>query len=596
MRLFSPVCAVVTLLLLACAPPPDPESALQSGAIARSSDGGTVWAAHPDEGAVSRTDLTTGTSTVLPLAGAPTHVARVGTQLYVSLPADGSIAVLDVSGSMPEPVSEHAVGSEPAGLVASRLDGHLFVAVAGEGRVVELDPASFAELRGWDVPGFPSGLALHPDGQSVYVTSTFGGQLTRIDLDTGTMQTAEVPVDEVVSTDSAGHEVAIGERQPRFTSAPTLSEGGDRLAVGLQRLDTTTAGASGSYVTFDESEGPRVQSAVAWTELSEAGELGELELVDATLDPGDDSGDRFSALVALAWSPDGERVAASMEAADVVGIYDLGEGAPVFALRLPAPGGVFVDDGGLVAQAGFGTSLVPVELDALEATAELTWVDVPAGEALSLPGLPAAVERGRQLFRTAVDASISLPGTGTSCSGCHTSAGTDGLTWALPDGYRQTPALHGGTAATAPYQWDGEVESIADEALATSHDRMGGVDMTDEQAADIAAWVGSRRTLAPPTRVDPEAASRGAELFESLACSSCHPGARGTDGERHEIGGVLMDTPGLEAIAHTAPYLHSGGAADLGEVIDYAAAGKMGAAFSISASERDDLIVYLRTR
>lgn len=57
--------------------PPDPEAALQSGAIARSADGSVVWSAHPDEGAVSRTELSTGDSASLPLAGEPTHVAHI---------------------------------------------------------------------------------------------------------------------------------------------------------------------------------------------------------------------------------------------------------------------------------------------------------------------------------------------------------------------------------------------------------------------------------------------------------------------------------------------------------------------------------------
>lgn len=576
--------------------PPDPEAALQSGAIARSADGSVVWSAHPDEGAVSRTELSTGDSASLPLAGEPTHVARVGTRLYVSLPAKGSVAVLDLAGDSPVLVSEHAVGSEPAGLVAGRSNGHLFVALAGENRVAELDPVSFVEIRGWDVPGFPSGLALHPDGHSLYVTSTFGGRLTRIVLATGATQTADVPVDEVMSTAADGSAVAIGERQARFTSAPAITESGDRLAVGLQRMDTTTNASGGSYVTFDESEGPRVETSLAWTALSELGDLGELELIDATLDPDDDTGALFSALVAVAWSPDGKKVAGSMEASDVVGVYDVDAGEPLLALRLPAPGAVMLGDDGVMAQADFGTTLVEAPLEGLDSGSALLWAEADAGVAPTIPGILASLERGRRLFRTAVDDSVSLPGTGTSCSGCHTPAGTDGLTWALPDGYRQTPALHAGTVHTAPYQWDGQVDSIADEALATSLDRMGGTAMTEDQAADIAAWIGSRRTLAPPTRLDAAAVARGATLFQRLDCTSCHAGAAGADGERHEIGGVLMDTPALEALAHTAPYLHSGAATELGDVVDYAAAGKMGVAFTVSAAERDDLVAYLRSR
>ncbi len=592
-------CCLALLGLVGCGVGPDPSSALQSGSFARSEDGSVVWAAHPDEGVVSRTDLESGDSLSLTLAGDPSQVARSGNRLYVSLPARGSVVALDITEAEPLALFETPVGSEPAGIVARRSDGHVFLALAGENRVVELNPLDLSEIRGWDIPGFPSGLAIHPEGHSLYVSSTFGGRLSRIVIETGVITTLDIPTEEVVvaATDGSGDSTVVGERSPRITSAPAITEGGDRVVVGLQRLDTTSTAGEGSYVTFGEEEGPRVETSLAWAELSATGEPGPLQLVDATVTVDRDGVDRFSYLGEVAWSADGKFVAASMEASDVVAVYAVDGAQATLAFEVPAPGGLSFNGAELLVQSEFGAALVQAGTDAAdEYAAGLTWETLAEGTPISIPALDEDLALGRRLFRTAIDPSVSLAGTATACSGCHTPAGTDGLTWPLPDGYRQTPALHAGTVDTAPYQWDGEVRSIADEALATSVDRMGGDAMTDTQAEAIAAWIGSRRTLSPPTRLDAAAVSRGAALFESLACSTCHAGSDGTDRDRHEIGGVRIDTPSLRGVAHTAPYLHSGSATDLGEVIDYAASGKMGDGFSLEGTERDDLIAYLKSR
>ena len=600
MRHALPPALLVVLLGCATDPSADPTAALQSATLVRAADCTETWAAHADEGAISRTEGS-GDSLVLDLSGEPSHVARFADRLYVSLPARGTVAALDTRGAAPLLSFEATVGSQPAGIVTRRSDGHLFVALVGENRVVELDPGDLGEVQGWDVAGAPTGLAIHPDGEHLYVSSALGGRLTHVSLLTGVTEAADIPVDEVVMAGaSSGDEpVVLGERQPRLTSAPAVTEAGDRLAVGLQRLDTaTTPGSGTAYVAFDEVEGPRVETTVAWSALSASGAIVQLELVDATVEPPGESTTLFSYLNAVAWSPDGQRVAATMEASDRVVVYAVDSGQAVGSLAVTAPRGVLVDDDGLVVHADFGASLVYASITDAPAAApgQVELVDTATFPPIPLPELDAAFVLGRRLFHTAMEPQVSLGNTATACSGCHAAPlGTDGLTWPLPDGYRQTPALSGDTVHTPPYQWDGEVESIAAEALATATDRMGGEGMTSDEAAAIATWVQSRHTLSPPTRLDPAAVRRGEELFQALGCVGCHSGQRGTDLQRHEVAGIMVDTPSLVGVAHTPPYLHAGNAADLGEVVDFAAAGRMGAAFSVTDAERADLVSYLRS-
>lgn len=118
-----------------------------------------------------------------------------------------------------------------------------------------------------------------------------------------------------------------------------------------------------------------------------------------------------------------------------------------------------------------------------------------------------------------------------------------------------------------------------------------------------------------------ETALRGMELFDNLACSSCHSEVWLTDFQPHNIGltGTYADpgtyrltfdsldigafkTPSLRNIAQTAPYMHDGSLATLDDVIDHYASGGAGhpnqdarvAPFELDAGQRADLLAFMQ--
>jgi hypothetical protein len=108
-----------------------------------------------------------------------------------------------------------------------------------------------------------------------------------------------------------------------------------------------------------------------------------------------------------------------------------------------------------------------------------------------------------------------------------------------------------------------------------------------------------------------ESARRGKELFLSVEtkCASCHAGPLFTDSnlvkpQKHDVGtgtdpaeelGPTFDTPTLLGVYRTAPYLHTGQAKTLLDVLTNANAGdRHGKTSHLSASQLEDLVQFLK--
>lgn len=284
-------------------------------------------------------------------------------------------------------------------------------------------------------------------------------------------------------------------------------------------------------------------------------------------------------------------------------------------------------------------------------------MDVPAENPLTVW----SVTLGKKLF---FDERLSQPA-GTSCASCHLperafsdttarSTGSTGLT-----GMRNSPWL--GNLAYHPYFFrDGGVPSLEMQVLAPLHDELemnSNINTVAEVLRDdpeynrlssfaygrrLDPWVITRaiasyeRTLVSGwSRYDRflngEASAltaqeqQGLQLFQSaaLSCTGCHSGFDLSDHSFQNIGTTMdysadpgreritlaavdagrFKVPSLRNVALTAPYMHDGGMATLGEVIDHFASGGLPHAnrstllqpFTLTATERDALIAFLRS-
>jgi mono/diheme cytochrome c family protein len=292
---------------------------------------------------------------------------------------------------------------------------------------------------------------------------------------------------------------------------------------------------------------------------------------------------------------------------DALVAYDARAAAPHAAERrryplAAGPTGVALDPAGrrAVVWSQFDRALNVIALaDAPAAEPD----EIPAVARIPLEGVEPAIDAtialGRKLFHAA-DVRISRDG--RACASCHPSGRDDALTWATPDGPRQTPMLAGRLEETAPYGWNGAGATVRAH-LGHTFERLGGSGLDPREIDALIAYVGA---IAAPPGIAGDAAlvRRGAALFASdqAGCASCHAGGGAfTDGAPHDVGSRAQadkdekfDTPSLRFVGGTAPYFHDGRYPTLRDVLRHAD-GSMGHTAHLSGADLDALEAYLRS-
>jgi mono/diheme cytochrome c family protein len=181
------------------------------------------------------------------------------------------------------------------------------------------------------------------------------------------------------------------------------------------------------------------------------------------------------------------------------------------------------------------------------------------------------VALGRRIFHTSGDRRIARDG--RACASCHPDGLDDGLTWATPDGPRQTPTLRGRVEGTAPYGWLGRRGTLPAHIEQTIQ-RLGGQGLLNDEVGGLVAYLMSMQTPARHVVADGPTVQQGAAVFAEV-CASCHqPATDFSDGETHNVrsrvkGDLLaeFDTPSLRRADATAPYFHDGRYGSLRDVL-----------------------------
>lgn len=631
----------------------DDRFATGSNTIVTSARHDAFVAVNVDEGTISRIDADTDEVTELAVGSEPTRIARVGNHEYwVTLRGERAVAVVEEGddGALSR-VAVLPAGAEPHGIVASEDGRRVFVASSQSDEVTEYDGKTREVLRTFSVQDEPRWLALHPNGRVLFVASAQNATLSWIDLRTGEITPIRLP-----RGTRNGLDGELIELDVRNTGDIVVSADGEQLAVPTLYADTET-----SVDDPEVSEPVQNGYGSAGLDVSRMNPVLVTWELDAGGRPTDAGHGLFLAAFGLTrdeqhtfrsypssvtCTPSGREWVVTMEGSNVVLLLPTkgdreGSRNEPFGTEgsVPSSGAVdgerplpltTVTDGGFeqrdtaVVRTGAGPRGITFAADDdarihtfMDRTVEnLRFPELSeqldghrnaTGRLISThrtvtittPSLSADIEAGRRLFFSAVDERMVAPGAGVSCATCHTDARNDGFTWTLQGEDRNTPSLAGPVHETAPVTWSDNVASVADEASLTSFLRMGGLGLTEEEAAQIEAFVTSNRY--PDTRADDadaELVALGGEVFArtDVGCSGCHSGGLLTDNLDHPIlDDQPIQTPTLRGIKATAPYFHDGSVRDLRDVVERSRSGTMGDTGALSDHEREALVAYLES-
>ena len=643
LRSLLPLCLAGTLAACGSEGLDEPRFATGSSAIVATASYRALVVTNPEENSISRLDLDSRTVTeVSDIGDEPTRIARAGDQLIVTLRGERALAVLDqetleVLGHIP-------TGAEPYGVVASEDGTRFYVTLASERVVEEYDTNTLERLLSWPTEQEPRWLALHPNDDDLYVAGPYGGALYWIDLDQDTIATVALPTvrgfspetgDSVPLTSRIMGDIAVSP-DGRTLALPTL-----QVEHNAPEEDLTQTNAVGSGY-YAPPGGGRFNSVVLTTAVLGGGmpsdDLWDASLIDT---PHSDLVRVNSHPSSVTFTPSSQELLVTLEAGDAIVampvrsqsifsttglVPQIPDGMLQIHLRphlasktAEGPRGIALAGDDAYAWAYFSRSVERTRMVELQeavidgaflahepsvsmGTPSIIPVEGNTAAVNEVPmyanfGLSEAALRGRRLFYSATNEAVSTSGAGISCSTCHFEGRTDGLTWPLAEGGRQTPSLAGGALETAPVTWTLDVESPSREAFLTSQERMGGSGLSQVQADQIGAYIETIRPVdVADESLDPAAISRGAQVYVDVGCQDCHSGDRYTDNKSYPMLGLAnVNTPPLTGIASTAPYFHDGSARTLREVLEFARSGEMGDTSKLNEEEMADLETYLRS-
>lgn len=214
----------------------------------------------------------------------------------------------------------------------------------------------------------------------------------------------------------------------------------------------------------------------------------------------------------------------------------------------------------------FSDSVSVIEINTRKVLQEIPLQDT------QLTGEMTLAQRGEILFH---DASLSLDGW-YSCHSCHSSGHTVGLlNDNLGDGNygapKRIPSLLG-VDATAPYLWSGRRDDLTEQTRKSITTTMHGADPDEGQLKALVAYM---RALPPPPRMttaDQAQLARGARVFDSRGCATCHAPPAYTSADVYDVGlkdqhgRTKFNPPSLRGVRYRSPYFHDHRAASLQEV------------------------------
>ena len=183
---------------------------------------------------------------VIPTGAVPKFMAVTpdGSRLVVSDWCGFDVSIIDTATDTP--ITRVDVGRHPRGIAITRDSKHAYVAIMGEGKILEIDLAAGKVVGSVaDAGTTPRHLLLSPDDRFLFVSNNFGNQVRKIDLRTNAVMahasTGHQPRSMAMSDDGAS--LYVVNYQDGTVSKVRTSD--------MKILQTEHAGVHPVGVTYD---------------------------------------------------------------------------------------------------------------------------------------------------------------------------------------------------------------------------------------------------------------------------------------------------------------------------------------------------------
>jgi YVTN family beta-propeller protein len=577
-----------------------------------------------------------------------------GKELFVTCEASGTVVVVDTLER--RKVAEIPVGGQATDVVFGPDGRFAYVTSRLDDSVAVIDVAARKVTRTFPVGDEPHGIRTDRSGRLLYVLNTSADSISVVEAASGKevkrLTASRSPWSIALSPDSSRMLVTnvlsrfVGFRQPALSEITVLDP--DRMMV-VDRFVVPQANyvqgiawhPSGKYAFFTLSRTknlvPMTRVVRGWTITNGLGIAWADGRVDQVLL--DEPNLCFPDPTDVAFTPDGKMALVTSSGSDRVAVIDvpaligilqsasseerehvlpnhLGKSTEFITRHIPtgnSPRGVAVaQDGKLAFVAnGLDDSLTVIDMTRLEAAGKID---------LGGPQEITKVRYGERLFHSA---RITFQRE-FSCHSCHPDGHVNGLTFDIePDGIGISPVDNRtlrGILDTAPFKWEGTNPSLSHECgprLAVFFTRI--QPFTPDELSALVSYIS--HIPRPPNRYRPlgeeltPAQARGREIFfrthknsgEEIPagnrCSTCHAAPMFTDRHVHNVGTQmqydrtgLFETPHLNNIYDSAPYLHDGIAPTLEEIwTRYNPYDTHGVTNDMTKDQLNDLMEFLKT-
>jgi YVTN family beta-propeller protein len=573
-----------------------------------------------------------------------------GRWLYIV--CERSDELLAVDTGTQQIVKRVAVGHIPRGLTLSRDGKRIYVTSSWTDRIFVIDVTSFSVVSELTTGSEPISVLESSDGSTLLVTNRVSNDVSVIDLQTGKERErlvtgrgasyiAAQPGGKRVFATHVFPSIAVRYRTPPESEITVIDEGRDQVierkqlgnVAGVFHIAFSADGKIAAAAQLrPKNLVPLAHVEHGWVfgnSLSVFGE-GFNGVVEVPLD----ELERYFALpFGVAIAPDHSRIYVSSAGSDVVSVIDVARLSrfatthSYFANDLSASANYVIariavgkNPRGMTLSADGSRLYVANRMDDTVGVIDTRRNSVIATINLGGPSETTPLRRGEQIFNTAKFAFQGHFG----CANCHIDGTFDGLEWDLePDGFGKDIVdnrLLEDLSGTEPFKWNGGNPDMPTECgPRTEKYFYRSQSYNDQELTDLVSFVMSQpfrpnRNRLPNGELTP-AQERGKEIFERTVdktgtaipernqCAYCHSGPKYTIRQVFDVGSgkptdrsPLIDTPQLNNVYMTAPYLHDGSARSLEEIWTvFNPNDTHGRTNDLTKDELNDLIEYLRS-